>query len=413
LDTNIRATLDLFIFLQHVSTNETMLRHLKNQLNGRADSLPSNLHNRPLDGSARSIDTVPQIQKTWQRTSVATRTTWICLLTSLWMVWYGWRWVRYRSGGITIDCHSVTCELKIEPLGWAKPVRILNLPRHQIVATMGVKTTKDGTFVTDQNVVLHEPFIPGRGQSKDYNKKSSYKGPDADGYYISYGIVLQDKKSVNDHHSEGGNIMNDSDDVDLQALVPYADPYERTVHEQEEQQQQQPSTIKYYRLIPRQFGVRESKRRVRTMVTKLDGYIQRRRQKLIVREFAPPAWQGVVMMVVGSMTFFVALALGQCTDPVVPGGTNGVRRQRRTTNTASQKSHYTQGRPSAVGGAPPKRNVVQDVYQVSTPSQYEVRTNSAAAASSSSNSRPSTGMPSGQATSSYRRSNAKPRPSQF
>jgi hypothetical protein len=407
-----------------------MLRHLKNQLNGRTDSLPattygagthatgsssnrmssswniggssSHQHNRPPDGSARSIDTVPQIQKTWQRTSVATRTTWISLLTSLWMVWYGWRWVRYRSGGIVIDCHSVTCELKVEPLGWAKPVRILNLPRHQIISTMGVKTTKDGTFVTDQNVALNEPFIPG--QTKDYKKKSSYKGPDADGYYISYGIVLQDKKSVDNNHApEGENVMNDADDVDLQALVPYADPYERTVHEGE-----QPSSVKYYRLIPRQFGVRESKRRVRTMVTKLDGYIQRRRQKLIVREFAPPAWQGVVLMVVGSMTFFVALALGQCTDPVVPGGTNGVRRQRRTTTktttAAAQKSHYSQGRHSAVG-PPPKRNVVQDVYQVSTPSQYEVRTGMTTAKSSSSN------MPSGQATSSYRRSNAKPRPS--
>jgi hypothetical protein len=409
-----------------------MLRHLKNQLNGRTDSLPattygagthttassgssnrmssswnigssssSNQH-RPPDGSARSIDTVPQIQKTWQRTSVATRTTWICLLTSLWMVWYGWRWVRYRSGGIMIDCHSVTCELKIEPLGWAKPVRIVNLPRHQILSTMGVKTTKDGTFVTDQNVVLNEPFIPG--QTKDYKKKSSYKGPDADGYYISYGIVLQDKKSVDNHHvPEGENIMNDADDVDLQALVKYADPYERPANNAEEQ----PSSVKYYRLIPRQFGVRESKRRVRTMVTKLDGYIQRRRQKLIVREFAPPAWQGVVLMVVGSMTFFVALALGQCTDPVVPGGTNGVRRQRRTTTgitATAQKAHYSQGRPSTTSGPPPKHNALQDAYQVSTPSQYEVRTSTTTTARS---------MPPGQATSSYRRSNAKPRPSQF
>lgn len=418
-----------------------MLRHLKDQLNGRkaAERLPATSYStssspagprwNPLannniqspqmigntnngsngsyrDGSAAAIDTVPQLQKIWQRASVPTRTSYITLVTAVCMVWYGWRWVRYDSAGILLDCHSVLCELKVTPIGWGKSVVIRDMPRHQLVDVFALKTTRDGTFVTDQDIVLHEPYTHSDSNNiiKKNNKKggkkkgSSYKGPDENGHYLSYGIVFADAQPPNvaaNHRNmedgssvseEGHNTDNTNNengnrlapDADLHLLRPYMDWQESRLSSDTDKvessdgaaspQQQQ----KLYRLTPRKFGVRASKRRVRTMIQKLDSYIKKRRQKLVLREFAPPAWQGVILMVVGCMSFFLVLALGQFSDPVVHRGP-GVRRQQQQQGRQQQQQQHQYPHRSATKS---KRDSVTEAYQSATPSQYEVSTSS-------------------------------------
>lgn len=382
-----------------------MLRRLKDQLDGGKSSqtLPGTSYHsatsrwNPLqkkhvggggnnansfrDGSAASIHTGSALQKTWQRASVPKRVTWTSLLTCIFMVWFGWRWIRYSNAGILLNCHSVTCELTVTPRGWGRQVRIPDMARDQLVTAVGIKASKDGTFVTDKNIVLTESYAGNTG-SKKYKKSSSYKGPDENGHYLAYAIVLTDKpqRTADGGASESGEDNVVVPDADLKLLLPYMDEIDITDDGGGgDRGGDRVDKVKQYRLIPRKFGVRQSKRRVRTMVQKVESYSKRRRQKLVLREFAPPSWQGVSMIVLGIMGVLLVCVLGQFSDPVVHRGP-GVRRQQQQQQSVKKQ-----------------RDSVKDAYKPATPSQYEVSTTSRPVAAATT------------ATSGYRRNTTQAR----
>lgn len=354
-----------------------MLRRLKDQLNGgKSQTLPNNSHGKSSgtagnirswlgggsgsgsfrDGSAASIHPTGTLQQTWQRASVATRVTWISILLSFLFVGFGWRYIRYYNAGFYLSCHSVHCELTVTPVGWDRRVQLTDISRHQLVGAVGIKTLKNGSFITDQNVNLVDTF--SRGPPKKHGmaiQSSSYKGPDENGHYISYAVILADEQdNLGDHPSEGEEER--IPDVDLKPLHRYMDDFQ-TTHEGEVK------PVTQYRLIAQKFGIWQSKRRARMTIQKFESYIQRRRQRLVVRESAPPAWQGVVAMVFGFVGLLLTVALGQFQDPVVHRGP-GVRRQ--------QQQHQSA-----------KRDVVKDAFQTATPARYEVSTSSVPASTAS------------------------------
>lgn len=354
------------------------MRRLKDQLDGgKSQSLPGSSYSsgsnswNPLqqqsaggfrDGSAASIHTPGRLQRTWRRASVPTRVTWVACVGSILMVWLGYRWIRFAHAGIVIACHSVTCELAVTPVGWGRKVKIFDVNRRQLVNAVALKTTKNGSFATDQNIVLTDSFA---GKVSKYNKISTYKGPDENGHYFSYGIILEDMQTrVSDPTADEESRVPDAD---LKLLLPYMDEIRSA-----------DNGVTQYRLIPRRFGVQHHKRRVRTSVAKFEGYIKRRRQKLVVHETAPPAWQGVVLIVFGAIGLLISLMLGQFQDPVVHRGP-GVRRQQQ---------HQQQ--------SVKKRDLVNEAYQPATPPQFEVSTASRPAQAAAS-------------TSGYRRTSTQAR----
>jgi hypothetical protein len=370
-----------------------MLRSIKDSLDGsRKQALPTGSYRAPksqwnpfapknnrgvfgsnssnngvtyLDGSASSIHTPHAVQLLWQRASGAVRITWIMILVSVMMLFLGWRWLRYSSAGVSITCLSLSCDITIYPIGFVRPVKLSNMHRDQITGVMPIKTLRDGTFVTDRNVVLMDPYTKRKGKKKStYAKSSSYKGPDENGYYLTYAIILEKKVDSNsaEDNVESNILLGDTvPQVDLAPLLPYLDLYESPVSDATNSDAT--SSSKTYRLIPRKLGTRHNQRRVRSMIQKIEGYIKHRRQKLVINENAPPAWQGIVLLVLGATTLFITMALGQFYDEEVIKGP-GIRRKEQL------KKHN----PSPSTTIAKRKLVVQNANQIATPMQYEVNT---------------------------------------
>ena len=253
------------------------------------------------------------------------------------------------------------------PIGWKRTVVIDALARSQLLSATPVKTNKRGAFVTDQNIQLTEPYDrSAKKKNKKYSskKQSSYKGPDDEGNYLTYAIVLLDKTDGPDVSSSSSNGKNETKDeeaakrqpqqpqqpdVDLRLLHPYMERFETDPGEWA------------FRLIPRRFGVRQSRRRVRTMIQKIESYVKRRRQKLSVRENSPPSWQGVLLMVFGCIGVILSAVLGHFRDESAIRGPGARQHQKRRV-----------------------KHTVADSYASTTPARYEVRTSPAVPAASSS-----------------------------
>jgi hypothetical protein len=359
------------------------------------------------------------IQKTWQRTEKPVRITYICIIIAILMIWYGIRYLSYYNGSININCHSVACELIIYPIGFQKKIQLVNIPRQQFVHVQPVKTWYNGTFVTDQNIELQDTSYKkkknnkkyGKHQSSSYSKSASYKGPDSNGHYLSYALVLQDKNPNTERHigmihkeETTDTDGNDNDiptipEVDLTPILPFLqkmddnDNNDLNNHHDISAATPPPK----YRLIPKLFGARHSQRRVRSMINKIDTYIKFRRQKLVIIETATPAWQGIVLIVMGTVTVLITCTLGQFTNDTDyyyqqqqqyrgPGMRNSITATQRRREQLLQKHN-----PSPSTTLAKRKVTLQSVHQIATPSQYEVSTAATATATTTTRSRSTTG----------------------
>jgi len=259
------------------------------------------------------------------------------------LTYVGYRTIRYSNAYIHLSCHSTECHLKLQSTGWKRPVS-LTVAREQIISAMAVKTQKDGTFVTDQNVQIDD-YSRVVDKKKKKKKTSAYKGPGDDGYYITYAITLRDKWKVD----EDENI-----EVNEDAIVASLDPIRAFLQE---------STDKGdFRLIPRQHRIVQSRRRVRSMTQKFQGYIRRRRQRLILKENAAPSWQGIVMVVLGVVGLLMALLLGQLwaeEDEMTAIRKNAQLRQRQKYANMDRKDRVESYHRSGSAGGPGIRSQQQ------------------------------------------------------
>lgn len=357
-----------------------------------------------VDGSASSIQTPWMIQKTWQRTEKPVRITYICMMMGILMIWYGIRYISYYNGSININCHSVACDLIIYPIGFQRKVQLLNIPRQQFVNVQPVKTLLNGTFVTDQNIQLNDSYRNQKNkyskhQGSSYSKSSSYKGPDSNGHYLSYAFVLQDKNQNVERHigmidTETTNNENNSPttlEVELTPILPFL----QRIDEDNNDGGSSSSIPSKYRLIQKTFGARHSQRRVRSMITKIETYIKFRRQKLIIIETASPAWQGIVLIVFGSVTILITFTLGQFMNEYNSQQQYRGPGMRNSSNGSYRREQLLQKHNPSPSATIAKRKVtLQSVNQIATPSQYEVNTATAANTTSSTSTRPPSSTPS-------------------
>lgn len=108
----------------------------------------------------------------------------------------------------------------------------------------------------------------------------------------------------------------------------------------------------HYRLSLRLSGsIPQSRRRVRTIVTKVTSYIKKRRQKLVLKENSVPSWQGIVLVVGGLVGCLISILLAQIwqeDDEIARAkqghgsrkhkGSGGVRRPTQSTTPNKQGS---------------------------------------------------------------------------
>ena len=257
------------------------------------------------DGSAKGIRLPNPLVTHWQKANRATRITYSLLVFFLFLFYFGYRSVRYYNASVWVTCHARDCVLQITPTGWGRKTKV-TLAKSQLIGANAVKSTQDGFFVEGTPELKQEMLSERKGKKK--KGVSNYKGPDEDGHYITYALILRERGFGGDNATE----------------EPTEWTGERLTHPDEEEPAEMPeqdlSPIKpyvedmgngQYRLVMRKFRIAQSRRRVRTMVQKVDSYIKRRRQKLVLKENAVPSVVGVVAMVISAVGFILTILIGQ------------------------------------------------------------------------------------------------------
>lgn len=304
------------------------------------------------DGSAASIHVQSPVARAIQKSSPAVKRSYGIILACLVLMYSGYRHVRSQNASVWLTCHKQECHLQVSPRGFTR-MASLRIARRQVIRAVPVKTLKDGTFVSSDNIKLNEDWKNRRGpaaKKKGHKNMSSYKGPDENGHYLSYAVLLHDAmprvKKLNatqDWQLENNNAQEDErEDADLSSVKHFLDATN------------EPGV---YRLILRKFNIQQTKRRVRTMTQKIDSYCKKRRHKLAVKESAPPSWQGILVCILGLIGMCLTMLLGQFWDEPV-GGSAGPGARRR---------------PKAVLHPPHHKKKVDDsVFKPQTPARYEV-----------------------------------------
>jgi hypothetical protein len=208
----------------------------------------------------------------------------------------------------------------LTPLGGRTKTVIFS--RNQLHSSQATKTDKAGNFLEADTAKYSPPRRDGK--KKKYNT-GSYKGPDEKGEYKSYALKFRMKSPDDVEKTE-----DDVADGDFSQVLQY-------MHLEDD----------LYVLHMRQFGLFHSATRIRSMINKIDSYLKRRRQKLIVKESANLPWQGIVCLIFGLLGLMLTLLIGQFWEetPKRQGGP-GTRRTPMKTSRERPKFVVDTGRPS-------------------------------------------------------------------
>jgi hypothetical protein len=257
------------------------------------------------------------------------------------------------------------CSISITPVGWKRKASV-TIPRRQLAAALAVKTTYNGTYVSS-----HPPL--NEYSNSRHNKKNpartyttpsaTYKGPDGSGHYVSYALILKDPA--------GESIVEDEPTNDQDAppklvdLSPIRDNLQRAVAMDVDENDKESWLLTFHL-----FGISHTKRRVRTMVTRIDSYVKSRRHTVTVKESGNPSWVGILCVVFGLLGFFLTLLLGQYVDekPMPISRGPGVMRHHRHSHSGAKST-----RPQNESSLKPRASSIAYARQRATPARFEVR----------------------------------------
>jgi hypothetical protein len=220
------------------------------------------------------------------------------------------------TASIWLTCHTEECTLEVTPPGARTKTVVLS--RAQVVSAQAIKTDKAGNFLSFDTSKYEIPKKK-KGGKTNY----SYKGPDENGEYRSYAIKF--KISTNNNNkdqeqpSEDGSVAEETKKAE--STVPDGDftPILKYLSLDAEKE--------HYMLYMRQFGLSQSRTRIRSNINKVESYIRMRRQKLVLKESATLAWQGILCLIFGLLGIMMTLLGGQFwDDPPKRHGGPGARR---------------------------------------------------------------------------------------
>lgn len=200
-------------------------------------------------------------------------------------------------------------------------------PRTQLHSVQAIKTDVNGNFLS-LDTSKYEP--PARKKGKKSGKGSAHKGPDENGEYRSYQFKILPKAPSDGEKGAG-------EDADFSPVVQYFT--KGTVDD---------GTDEVYILSMRTFGLTQSRIRVRSNVNKVESYIKRRREKLIIKESASLPAEGILFLVFGLFGALLTVLIGQFWDePPKKQAGPGVRRTVPSARKASNPTFVVDtGRPS-------------------------------------------------------------------
>jgi hypothetical protein len=229
------------------------------------------------------------------------------------------------TASIWLTCHAQECTLELTPSG-SRTMTVI-FARTQLHSAQSIKTDKVGNFLSIDSS-KYEP--PKREKGKKKYKGGSYKGPDEAGEYKSYSLKFRAKTAEDIVKTE-----DDPADGDFSSVADHME-----FHEEDGG---------LYVLHMRKFGLAQSRTRVRSMINKVESYVKKRRQKLLVKESATLPWQGILSLIFGLLGVMLTLLIGQFWEeaPRKQGGP-GTRRSATKTSGKPTKPTYSidTGRPS-------------------------------------------------------------------
>jgi hypothetical protein len=210
-------------------------------------------------------------------------------------------------------------------------------PRTQLHSAQAIKTDSAGNFLELDTDKYEPPARSGGKKQKKYKRPPGYnsRGPDAMGKYKTYRIkILQsDPGDPETNDGEGNNNNNNnSNDGDFSKVKEY-------LSEDAEE-------LGMYTLHFRNFGLSQTRMRVRSNINKVDSYIKKRRQKLLLKESASLPWQAILCLVFGLVGVLLTVLIGQFyeEEPRRQGGP-GARRSYNNNNNYRSNSNK-RGTPS-------------------------------------------------------------------
>eukprot|EP00529_Nitzschia_sp_RCC80_P026220 CAMPEP_0113507010 /NCGR_PEP_ID=MMETSP0014_2-20120614/36225_1 /TAXON_ID=2857 /ORGANISM="Nitzschia sp." /LENGTH=341 /DNA_ID=CAMNT_0000402567 /DNA_START=314 /DNA_END=1339 /DNA_ORIENTATION=- /assembly_acc=CAM_ASM_000159 len=244
--------------------------------------------NSGTDGSMKSIKLDAPAVTAWKRSSTFTKWSYYAALFFLMMVYGGYRSLRYWNASIWLTCHQQECTLEVTPPG-SRTLTVV-FARTQLHSAQAIKTDKAGKFV---EIDTDKYEVPKRQKGKKKYKNSQYqKGPDEQGRYRTYRIKFFEKSPDGTERNE-----EDAQDGDFSILKDYLENDGNEVG---------------VKMLPlRLFGLSQTRTRVRSNINKVESYIKKRRQKLIIKESATLPWQGILSLVFGLLGFLLTLLIGQ------------------------------------------------------------------------------------------------------
>jgi len=272
----------------------------------RRDTLPTAAYSPNgkgnADGSGRGIRMEAPIVRSWRNSSGYIKGTYYSCFFNIAILILGYRTLIHSNASTWLTCNDLICTIQVTPFGNVGTTE-LEFPRSQIVKADAVKVDKDHVFQRlDSGVSYH-------------NRKNKNIGPDGDGLYDSYVIVLRTPV--------------DDEENDLTAL-------EKFTYRDNEGNLVMPM---------RKYNLGRTRRRTKTMTVKVDTYVKRRRKSLVLKESAPLSWQGIVLLVLGIFLLLLTLLIGQFIEetkqPTIgPGARRADRRiqqNRRTIQSSRSK----------------------------------------------------------------------------
>lgn len=223
------------------------------------------------------------------------------------------------------------CTLQITPEGRRGTIEV-EFARRQLVNAQPIKVDLHGNFVKiDQS----DPYSntnrdPRRKKGKNKYRPGFEKGPDKEGNYDSYHLVLQPlrKPQKNEEKAAGGTQDDDDDETvvsDFSSIKEYTRPFDDRGQ---------------LVLQMRRFNLGETRRRTRIMVNKVDAYVKKRRHKLVIKENAGLSFFGIFSMVLGLFLLCLTVLLGQFVEepPRRRQGGPGARRSTPQSRSALKYS---------------------------------------------------------------------------
>jgi hypothetical protein len=345
-----------------------MLHASQTLLRKRTTNLPTTLAESTVaDGSVKSIKIDASLAKAIRSADGFIKGTYAWLFVSIFLIYSGSVWIFRNSASIVLNCQADGCTFNFHtPYGFvpkksihgiipttdkSKRKTTIEIKRDQLVRADNIKWDPESQVIAE-NYGLGSPSYSSQQQNEDedeggegegdsrrptkpwnkhkkYNNKKNYRskkkgkkgkyksyymtGPDADGNYDSYAVVVRDplpssfngdeesdpdespsKRMQRQMAARHNSMMNDPNSF-ASLIAPYAitsnDSMEYIIH-------------------LRDFNVGQTHRLPRTSVSKVNAYTTGRRKNFVLRESRPVKWQGLVLLIVGIFSLVLCLLLG-------------------------------------------------------------------------------------------------------